>query len=721
MKSSIRILAGLGLALAAWPAAAQCPADTTTTTPDDFTCYVATTGSNANSGTRSSPMRDIQFALDVAALGAEFQTVRVFPGTYVECPFAGGGGVPGNVDIVADAFLTTANNATTIIDGTTVCTPAVLPVVVLGDNSKLRGFTIKGGGDGGVVAFGHVTVSNNVIENNATALTGGGIYLETGASVGGDAAQARIENNTVRNNQADLDGGGIYVLATGDGLPSSVVVNKNTVQNNKAGLANTGLPQVPVPMYGGGIAVFTDSFLAGDESDVAITSNTIEGNEVRGFDLYSASYGGGLAVATYGAAKETIAVTTTNVVRNNKAINGYGGGISALGQSFLASGTIDHDVLVESSSVSTNNATYGGGGIYALALTLQGTGTDKEVVRVLSNDVAGNVTDASSDFGVTGGGGIYAEFFNEQTGSSVNSLTVALNSLRNNSSESLGGGAALYVRSYGEPDGALEPLPATSRLRFANNLVTGNAALDTKTDPSDADGGGVYALALGQGGGTAAVDLKFNTLANNATDVGFSGGIALDGFGFAGPTSPAGTASLDASNSIFVNNDGFEVGGTASPGVDNTTVRIAYNDAFDVGPGPYAAQYLPILGPGNLEVDPELDAFFFPLLCSPTIDAGDPAEGTFLGQGGLQEERQPNGRRANLGHTGLTLNATITLPDATGDALVDGADVLRLATSFASISTDAARYNASADLDRDGDIDGNDLAYMAASFGKACP
>jgi hypothetical protein len=99
-------------------------------------------------------------------------------------------------------------------------------------------------------------------------------------------------------------------------------------------------------------------------------------------------------------------------------------------------------------------------------------------------------------------------------------------------------------------------------------------------------------------------------------------------------------------------------------------------------------------------------------VCSPTTDAADPAADWSL-------EPQPNGGRANLGHLGGTADATSSLPDVNGDLLVDGVDVLRIATAFASTAAQA-RYYAAADLDRDGDVDGDDLAYVAARFGRDC-
>jgi hypothetical protein len=157
-------------------------------------------------------------------------------------------------------------------------------------------------------------------------------------------------------------------------------------------------------------------------------------------------------------------------------------------------------------------------------------------------------------------------------------------------------------------------------------------------------------------------------------------------------------------------------------GTSGRTLSVRYNDVYDT----VGALYGPTVGDrtgqlGNQSFDPELSLLFVPLACSPVIDAGDPLEGTRDGSGKLTSEPQPNGGRVNLGHLGNTANAQRTLPDASGDGVVDGVDLLRIASSFASTSSQAARYNPQADRDRDGDVDGDDLSYVAAFYGQACP
>ena len=190
MRIALRTLALVAAAALGAPALAQCPLDGTTPT-----CYVSTTGNDANPGTRTSPFLTIQAAIDQAAPAGTPQTVRVLVGTYHECFSAffrefppDGPPVASNIDIVADDFLISNNRTTTILDGAGVCDIAQAPdnndaVVTLGDGAKLRGFTVRNGGYSGVFGLGHVTISRNIIEDNVSPDYGGGIYVVTSAAI----------------------------------------------------------------------------------------------------------------------------------------------------------------------------------------------------------------------------------------------------------------------------------------------------------------------------------------------------------------------------------------------------------------------------------------------------------------------------------------------------------------------------------------------------------
>lgn len=731
MRIALRSLALVAAAALGAPALAQCPLDGTTPT-----CYVSTTGNDANTGTRTSPFLTIQAAIDQAGPAGTPQTVRVLVGTYHECFSAffrqQGTDVPvaSDIDIVADDFLVSNNRTTTILDGAGVCDIAQAPdfndaVATLGDGAKLRGFTVRNGGYSGIFALGHATISRNIIEDNVSPDVGGGIYLVTSAAipnsanfesyVTGTGTHASIDNNTIRNNLAASGGAGAYVtaFATND-FPVDVRIDANIVQDNTAEGNFSDI-------FSGGLAVFTDSLDATDVSSAVITANTIEGNVASALAGVT-SYGGGLLVATYGAGTETIDVRSSNVIRSNQANGGYGGGVSAWAQGWPGG---VHNLTLESNDVTANAADLGGGGMYLLTLALDlDTGTETHLTAK-SNNVSGNTSvDDETVFGSTGGGGIYAEFFNERSAVSGVTLDVTGNTLRQNVSNGLGGGASLYARSFTEPSDPNAPpgaAPATSTLRFVNNLVVANDAARGASNLQD--GGGVFARGVALGNGAVSkLDLGFNTYVGNFVDAGGGGGVALEAIPLADSNAMNGTIQLDVHDSILTGNDGYGVGGLAAPGTF-VVARIAYNDLFTNLAGPYSGNLAPTgtVGPANIAVDPRLQATtYVPQLCSPTVDAGDPLVGTRVNNK-LTEEAQPNGNRANLGSTGLTPSATITLPDSNGDGIVDGLDILRVAIAFASTSGAGSRYAAGADPDRDGDVDGEDLSYVAAWFGRSCP
>lgn len=60
------------------------------------------------------------------------------------------------------------------------------------------------------------------------------------------------------------------------------------------------------------------------------------------------------------------------------------------------------------------------------------------------------------------------------------------------------------------------------------------------------------------------------------------------------------------------------------------------------------------------------------------------------------------------------------LGDVDGSGFVDGFDLAQVGRAFASI-VGQPHYSAAADLNQDAQVDGDDLAFVAAALGQTCP
>lgn len=669
--------------------------------------YVDPTGTDsAGCGASTAPCKTIQFAVDKTASGDK---VLVRSGTYKECIVVVPGTGVGAIEVWAEAYSTSSTPGLSIIDGAGVCdaasgTPG--PVAVVHDQSSLLGFSIKNGGDSGVWGLGAVKITANTISGNATATSGGGIFLATGAYVTDGTKKAEIKLNTIKTNVAQSDGAGIYVDASAAGLASTVEIDANTLSANTAG-AGTGA-------YGAAITVFTDTASATDSSSVAITRNTIDGNVAKNPTAGGAvSYGGGIFVATgavSGSGTETVTIGgagKANSILNNVS-EGFGGGISV---NLQPGEGAKHTIDVAANTVSANTGKLGGGGLHAFVLA-DNLSTGTNALEIAGNSlIANHALGDPAVPGSRGGGGAFVEAFNYRTPADVVALDISRNEIRGNDASDFGGGVSLQALADDDPNADGATAPAVMYVRFENNLVAGNKAQNATSH--NAVGGGVAVTARSIGDqALVTVDQRFLTIADNTTDQG-AGGVEWNAI--ADPNSLLGVGSVDfeLSNSILKSNDGFGVGGPILPG-GTIGVRIAYNDAIDNVAGDYESQLGASTGTdGNISVDPGLDLLYIPLLCSPVIDQGDPA----LPAG---NEPMPNGARVNIGHLGNSADASRTFPDVNGDGTIDGLDVLGIAVAFSASSADP-RFIPSADRDFSGVVDGQDLAYVSAFYAQSCP
>lgn len=712
-------------------------------------------------------------------------TLRVLAGTYRECigfvqPING-------FEIVADAFETSQNRTTTIIDGTGICdgTGGIFRATVnLGDNSSFRGFTVRGGGDAGVRGFGSVQITQNIVTGNTSGLLGfGGGILAYSPDFYPSTNTLRVENNDVTANSAPVGGGGIYVLARSRlNRRRPINVANNTIRNNTTSEGRA---------TGAGIFVRTISDAGGD-IPIVVTQNTIEGNSNLVLNNVQAAYGGGIAVAAYNLGLHTINLTN-NTIRNNNS-GGLGGGISmftdgasgsvmritASGNTVEGNTAVDpagndgfgggiwcetfgfgtESIDITGNTVRTNTAgPRDGGGIAAWAYPAVTT-SGSQRVTVASNIVTGNqaanagggvqvflvgaglpasaVAEVTArDNTITGNsisqpdgqaGGLYAIHESAKTSAPGLKLTVERNRIMGNSATLAGGGAVVWIDADADPQLDGNQDVTTASVQFRHNLIADNHALDTAL--AFAVGGGFFTLLQATGTATATLQFDSNTVFDNTADAG-DGGIELETqTAFDVLEANEGLAVAQISNSIVAGNLGTGVGGptpgqigaVSTGGTGNIDVTaFQFNDVFGNAPG---GNYDTWFGDrtgllGNISVDPQLNASgvpiavgFLPAQCSGAVDRGDPA----LPVGA---EPTPNGKRINIGHLGGTASATTSLADVNGDFAVDGVDVLRIATSFAS-TTGQPRFLASADIDGDGQVDGDDLAFVATQFGTSC-
>ena len=696
-KKALAATLALALPLGSGPAAAATTFVVSPTGTDSPTC-----------GATTAPCKTVQFAIDLTASG---DTVLVQSGTYAECIFVIPGSGLGSISVLAEAYVNNDLAGGATLDGETPCgteSAAPGPVAIVYDKSRLGGFAIKNGGDSGVWGLGAVTLVKNIITDNATTSVGGGVYLEMGANLSDPLAKASITENRIVDNVAGFDGAGIFVDGTADGVTSLVELDGNTLQTNTAGGS--------VGAFGAGITVFTDTASATDVSSVVITNNTVDGNTAKN-SVGEFAYGAGIFVATgssAGLGTETITVGTEdggNLVRNNVS-EGLGGGLSA---NLQPAAGAQHTIEVQDNIVTANTAAFAGGGIHAFAVGIDLDPTDPARLEVRGNTVNGNVTEGdTADPLVPGGGGVFAETYAYRTPAGALALEIAGNSLHGNVATSRGGGASLLAFASDDPnaDGAVGASEA--RIGFENNLVAASNPVDPlDPDRPSGEGGGVFVRAEALGGlALASVDHDFLTVADNTDDAGV-GGLLWSAQVFQNSLGEDGQAQIELTNSIIQGNSGIGVDTLAGVPPAGVTLDIRYNDAF---PADWGGGVAGDVDASNIAVDAELDALFIAPLCSPTIDAGDPS----ILAGGL--EPLPNGGRVNLGQFGNTTDATRTFPDVNADGFIDGLDILGVAVSFNSEADPPdPRFIPAADRDLDGDVDGDDLSYVAAFYARSCP
>ncbi|MBZ5639711.1 MAG: hypothetical protein LAO51_13275 [Acidobacteriia bacterium] len=377
--------------------------------------------------------------------------------------------------------------------------PSVAPAIHLGDNSSLKGFTVKGGGDSGVRFDGTTSIQQNVITRNASTDLGGGVHGETIAFgldrarsvvdpercwgdtsldctdvaqcsvcnadhtvicttgtdcevVGGDCVslgpcvvikEAKLDHNVISGNVADL-GGGVYLEVFGAGAGAKAVITTNTITGNSSF------------EDGGGVYTYSFAYYNGGRVDLQASGNTVSSN-------LAASYGGGIQAGTFSVLGGiTRAAITTNTIEGNSAGVDGGGIAGVVGYpSYFAT---DDKMDVSGNTVNSNEAGRDGGGI-ALQLARSAEYGINSVATVTSNTVTGNTASNNG-----GGMDLYElSFYSSEYGSPAETgLRASKNTVTGNTAENIGGGINSFLLSYYEF--------STGALRVEQNTIQGNTA-----------------------------------------------------------------------------------------------------------------------------------------------------------------------------------------------------------------------------------------------------
>lgn len=273
-------------------------------------------------------------------------------------------------------------------------------------NSIVTGNTATGGGGGIYNGYGYsLTISGGSVTNN-TARNGGGVYSEGNLSISGA---------TFSGNTAGFYGGAVALYASGGNDVTVTITNSSLINNTsaKAGGAITGNGSGSVNLTisgstlsgnssasggGNGGAINIDGY-SGSAMDLTITNSTLDGNAATD------GAGGAVAFRAYGG---TLTITSSTL-SNNSAQDG-GGAIFAYG----GSGGVD--MTITGSTLNDNSTQTAGGAIYEYFPT-----PSDITITITNSTVSGN--------NAAYGGGIYNGGY----------LTIQDSTISNNNSEYGGG------------------------------------------------------------------------------------------------------------------------------------------------------------------------------------------------------------------------------------------------------------------------------------------
>ncbi len=321
--------------------------------------------------------------------------------------------------------------------------------------------------DGGGIRVeeGALTISGSSFDTNYANEGGGGAVSVDGAF------SVVIDNTTLSNNYAYDDGGAVYL----DDIEVNALISNSMLLDNRSN--------------GRGGAIVGSSF--NDGAALEINNTTITGNS-------ASDYGGGIYFND-----GDLHVVNNSIISNNNGGNA-GGGIR------FGSESTSHELRIEDSTIDSNNAYEYGGGVHFY--------TDEATLLVRNSSISGN--------NATYGGGISIQY-DEGAGSHAGSVTLDNATIDNNTAD-VGGGVFWELDETYAPvlitDSSISNNLAESGnggglfLYFDDGLYSGMTIRNTVIDGNYAsgDGGGIWFY---DDDGYDVV-IENSTISNNTADYG---------------------------------------------------------------------------------------------------------------------------------------------------------------------------------------------------------
>ncbi len=398
---------------------------------------------------------------------------------------AGGGIEDSNGLVQMDSVMVRGNSIATAAPGNGGGLHSGGGTVTVTNSSFLSNTAVEGGGlwSNGVLSIvstedGDMFVMDNTATGNDADKGGGGIYAESAATL--TMIGVMVEGNAATGTSGS--GGGLFIA---DGVQATVA--KGTISNNRANRA------------GGGIEIANDPMADG------VASLTLDDVEVNGNTIAVAAPGNGGGIHSGGGAL----IVKGGSVSSNSAVEG--GGIWSNGSVLIERDEDDADALISDNTASGDDATNGGGGLYAetggdfnvQGATIEGnsaTGTSGSGGGVFVADGASVVmeeVDIIDNSANRAGGGI--EVADDATTGDKASLTLTRVNVGFNSiaTANPGNGGGLHVGGTGEAFVSQSAFVFNEANEGGGLWISGGGDLSLRLstvsgNSATGDGGGIY-------------------------------------------------------------------------------------------------------------------------------------------------------------------------------------------------------------------------------------